>query len=456
MYSSSQIGSFQITLNNSAQYAISVQTDGNGTASASSTSSVAGAEITLTATPNSGYQFKQWQVVSGGVTVSNNKFTMPANAVTVKAIFELLPPNTYAVTMQNDGNGTASANPTSATVGTEITLTATPNSGYQFKQWQVVSGGVTVSNNKFTMPANAVIVKAIFEPLPLTDAQAVAADKAALNLPGSTTTNLTLPGAGSNGTTITWTSSNAAVISADGRVTRPAAGAGDATVKLTATITKGGVTETKEFTITVPQQTGVTPTRVPRPIRATGAPRPTRATGAPRPTRATGAPRAIRATRAPRAIRATRVPRPTRATRVPRPTRATRAPRVIRATRAPRVIRATRAPRVIRATRAPRVIRATGVPRAWAVLRQLLSPGDMPGELRVSSAHISFSVNGKGMRAVNSNRSERRWYKSMVKLSRKTRGMRCIGASYVSLRGNFRICRKRSFSYEIYWYGVHR
>ena len=62
-----------------------------------------------------------------------------------------------------DGNGTASASPAKAVVGTEITLTATPNEGYHFKEWEVMSGGVTIENDKFTMPDSDVEVKAIFE-----------------------------------------------------------------------------------------------------------------------------------------------------------------------------------------------------------------------------------------------------------------------------------------------------
>ena len=69
----------------------------------------------------------------------------------------------FTVTVENDGNGSASAAPASAAKGEEITLTATPNSGYHLKEWQTVSGGVTISNNKFTMPADNVTVKAIFE-----------------------------------------------------------------------------------------------------------------------------------------------------------------------------------------------------------------------------------------------------------------------------------------------------
>ena len=69
----------------------------------------------------------------------------------------------YSVTVSTDGNGTAMADKTSAAAGTEVTLTATPKSGYTFKQWQVITGGVTIKDNKFTMPDENVEIKAIFE-----------------------------------------------------------------------------------------------------------------------------------------------------------------------------------------------------------------------------------------------------------------------------------------------------
>ncbi len=72
-------------------------------------------------------------------------------------------PTEYTVTVDNDGNGTGTASPVKAVAGTEITLSATADSGYHFKEWQVVSGSVTISDNKFTMPDSDVKVKAIFE-----------------------------------------------------------------------------------------------------------------------------------------------------------------------------------------------------------------------------------------------------------------------------------------------------
>ena len=70
---------------------------------------------------------------------------------------------TYAVTVTTDGNGTASADPSTTVAGVGINLSAAPNTGYHFKEWQVVSGGVTIENDRFTMPDGDVEVKAIFE-----------------------------------------------------------------------------------------------------------------------------------------------------------------------------------------------------------------------------------------------------------------------------------------------------
>ena len=90
----------------------------------------------------------------------------------------------------------------------------------------------------------------------LTDAEKVAADKAALAITfadgdnaNSVTDDITLPTAGLNGSTITWTSDNTTAITTAGIVTRPADA--DATVNLTATITVGTVNDTKDFTVIV-------------------------------------------------------------------------------------------------------------------------------------------------------------------------------------------------------------
>lgn len=72
---------------NPAQYTVTVQTEGSGTASASAATAAAGTTVTLTASPDGGYDFAGWEVVSGSITIENNAFTMPAENVTVRAVF---------------------------------------------------------------------------------------------------------------------------------------------------------------------------------------------------------------------------------------------------------------------------------------------------------------------------------------------------------------------------------
>ena len=74
----------------------------------------------------------------------------------------------HNITVSGDGNGTATASLAKAPAGTAITLTATPNAGYHFKAWKVVSGGVTLASETsatttFTMPAKDVTIEASFE-----------------------------------------------------------------------------------------------------------------------------------------------------------------------------------------------------------------------------------------------------------------------------------------------------
>ena len=133
-----------------------------------------GSVVTLTAdAPAANMHFARWEVESGSETVtfanatnSTTTFPMPAGEVKVKAVFEadeIMVPIQYDVSVLNDGNGKAFASPAKAAADTAITLTATPNAGYHFKAWRVILGGVTITGNKFTMPAEDVEVQAVFE-----------------------------------------------------------------------------------------------------------------------------------------------------------------------------------------------------------------------------------------------------------------------------------------------------
>jgi hypothetical protein len=81
----------------------------------------------------------------------------------------------------------------------------------------------------------------------VTDAQS----QLAINGLDSVISNLNLPTTGGNSVVITWSSSNTGIISNTGVVTRPGLGGSPVTIKLTATLTKNGISATKEFSAKV-------------------------------------------------------------------------------------------------------------------------------------------------------------------------------------------------------------
>ena len=171
-----------ITITNApaAEHTVTVTNDGNGTASASHAKAVAGTEITLTATPNRGYHFKEWQVISGDVTITNDKFLMPNGNVEVKAIFEKntstgggtgTGATTYPITVKSAKNGDVTASHKSAAKGVTVTLTVDPDKGYLLDTLTVLDGKdkelklTDKGDGKFTftMPDSKVTVEATFK-----------------------------------------------------------------------------------------------------------------------------------------------------------------------------------------------------------------------------------------------------------------------------------------------------
>ena len=128
-----------------AKYTVTVQTNGNGTASASPTSAAQGEKINLTASAGNGYHFKEWQVVSGGVIINGNSFTMPADNVTVKAIFEKdsdpTPPGPTEYTVTFDGNGGTTPAAQTTKNGKLTSQPVSTQSGYSFNGWYTAKTG---------------------------------------------------------------------------------------------------------------------------------------------------------------------------------------------------------------------------------------------------------------------------------------------------------------------------
>lgn len=125
-------------------------------------------ELTLSAIPDEGYRFVEYQ--NNEVKITDNPYQITAD-VAFSALFEAIP---YQVTITSVPNGSITASPnTDVTIGTEIALTITPASGYRLKSGSLKvyktgdeSTTVNVTNNTFSMPAYDVTVAAEFEEIP--------------------------------------------------------------------------------------------------------------------------------------------------------------------------------------------------------------------------------------------------------------------------------------------------
>jgi len=115
----------------------------------------------------SGFNFAGWGTTNNSAQSSyadGSSYTAKMDT-TLYALWSIIP--IYAATISNTiENGTVNATPATATAGTEITLSATPNTGYDFVSYTVtaIDGSiVTVNNGKFTMPEQNVNVTATFK-----------------------------------------------------------------------------------------------------------------------------------------------------------------------------------------------------------------------------------------------------------------------------------------------------
>jgi len=135
----------------------------NGTIESDKKAYFEGDTVTLTVTPNTGYNLKSIKVMQGEteIPVTGNQFTMPAGDVTVSAEFGIL----YSAAIDaNIKNGTIGSDKAAYIEGDTVTLTVTPNTGYKLKSIKVMQGEteIPVTGDQFTMPAGDVTVSAEF------------------------------------------------------------------------------------------------------------------------------------------------------------------------------------------------------------------------------------------------------------------------------------------------------
>jgi hypothetical protein len=100
-----------------------------------------GTDVQIMATPSTGWKFDHW---TDGLTGTNNPGTVAMDDdKTVTAVFVKIAANQYNVIAEVSGKGTVSLSPSGGAydAGTQVTLTATPVSGWVFDHWEGDASG---------------------------------------------------------------------------------------------------------------------------------------------------------------------------------------------------------------------------------------------------------------------------------------------------------------------------
>ena len=144
-------------------FAVTLTKVGEGTVTATGASNLNavayGTELTINATPAAGYELVSLE--ANGVDITATKRVVVTDNLTVTAIFSN---KTYAVTLTKVGEGTITATGAgdlnAVAYGTELTIVATPATGYELVS--LVANGVDITATKRVVVTGNLTVKATF------------------------------------------------------------------------------------------------------------------------------------------------------------------------------------------------------------------------------------------------------------------------------------------------------
>ncbi|MDA8934866.1 VCBS repeat-containing protein [Flavobacteriaceae bacterium] len=131
------------------QYALTASAGDGGSVSGGGTFA-SGTQVSVTATPSSGYSFSGW---SNGSTTNPLTVTLNSNT-TITANFQAIV-NSYTLSVTPGEGGSVSSEGGEYEEGTEVTFTATPDEGYGFIGWN--GSDSTSSTITVTLNANTTI-----------------------------------------------------------------------------------------------------------------------------------------------------------------------------------------------------------------------------------------------------------------------------------------------------------
>lgn len=132
-----------------AEYFVTITQAANGTITAAPMQGPGGTLVTLSNSPNTGYQLTYYTV--NGNQIQGNTFTLDSDS-TISGLFTAI---TYTVTIGSHTNGSLTANPMSGTYNTTVTLTGTPNTHYELDYYSV--NGSRITGNTFSLTQNSTV-----------------------------------------------------------------------------------------------------------------------------------------------------------------------------------------------------------------------------------------------------------------------------------------------------------
>lgn len=130
-----------------------------GNAKSNKTSVFQGETVDISASPNPGYQFSRWEIVSGSdgtiedVEARNTKFTMGSSDTVLRAVFEEIK---YEVVLEANpiNGGTPEVESFQLSSGEKTVIRANPNQAYDFVRWEIINGEGSAIDDPFNAVTN--------------------------------------------------------------------------------------------------------------------------------------------------------------------------------------------------------------------------------------------------------------------------------------------------------------
>jgi uncharacterized repeat protein (TIGR02543 family) len=147
------------------QFTLAVTATNGGGVSSTGGTYDNGTSVSITATPNEGYEFVGWN----GTDMSSSTITITLTAnTTIEALFSQVSTTTtviqFTLAVSASNGGTVSTEGGDFEEGTEVTITATANAGYRFTGWE----GSDSTSESLTVTLNSdQTYQALFELIPV-------------------------------------------------------------------------------------------------------------------------------------------------------------------------------------------------------------------------------------------------------------------------------------------------